>query len=115
NFLQCAVTRDPHNPVILELTAARLISCHQYEAALPYCQRLIEGRPAAADRWFIFLTLYYHQTGQEGKVAQVLQQGLSVYPNHPRLRALQAYISPLAPPKPARARNPILEQTRAGF
>lgn len=83
---------DPRNPAILELLAARLISTQRYEEALPYCHSLIREYPEESDHWFVFLTLYYHKTGDIREAIRVLREGLAAYPDHARLRQLQQRI-----------------------
>lgn len=93
-YMQQATARDPNNLVLLEWAAARGVSCEQYEAACPLAHRLVTERYQGADRWVIFLCLYYHQSGRKKEAMQVLQEGLSANPTHPRLRALESHMNP---------------------
>lgn len=89
--LRVAVSHDPDNLEIVELLAARLVSSRHYQEALPYCHRLIDRQPSAnTDRWFVFLALYYHQSGDIDKAMKVVNRGLAIFSSHSRLASLKS-------------------------
>jgi glycosyltransferase involved in cell wall biosynthesis len=88
-LLQKCVALDPDNRVLLETLAARLINKNRPAEALPYCHRLIEKHPGhEAEHWYVYLGLYYSQTGNRPKGMEILQKGLLYYPNSSKIQAL---------------------------